>query len=231
MDVEVFKKSVSRWEVFLWLWSVLFFVFIYLYYFSSFVFLGLSDWDLYFLAFLGFVPLYVGFSENLRVGFPVFFLLASLACFVLGSFFDFIFFVYFVFSVVSFVFYDNVWRSVEEERIRKRDREWDEKKRVELDESRRFEEERRLKMEKEVDSRVAEVLNRKLGLRKASGELSRRERRIMREVQHKGFVNVKWVMELNKVSKRAAVYDLNVLISRGLVKRSGSGRSTIYVSS
>ena len=233
-----FEKSVSKWEAFLLVWNVLFFVFIYLYYFSSFVFLGLNDFDLYILAFLGFAPLYIGFSENLRIGFPVFFLIASLASFSLSSFFDFIFFVYFIFSLLSYGFYEKFWKEGEENRIamEQREREQREYERVAAQEKWAAGERERIRREVEREyaqrssrfsSRVREEVVE--GVYKNEGDRARRENRILTNIRRSGWVNVKGVMGFNEVSKRTAVYDLNSLIRRGLIERKGKTNSTIYV--
>jgi len=61
------------------------------------------------------------------------------------------------------------------------------------------------------------------------GDRARREKRILSNIRRKGFVKVGDVMRFNKVSKRTAVYDLNSLISQGLVEKKGNTNSTIYV--
>ncbi len=241
---DFFEKSVSAWKAFLLFWNIFFFLFIYLYYFSSFVFLGLSDWLLYLLAFIGFVPLYVGLEENIRLFTPVLFFLAFLVGFAASSFLDFIFLVYFFFSVFGFVFYEVVWKGLEERRRLEVER-WEslenEKTDRWLDE---IEQKRRLKVEEEVERRVAEVLSER-GLGKVrtekpvekkpeasiEGDRLRREKRILTNIRRGGWVRVGDVMLFNECSKRTAVRDLNSLIDQRLIRRTGRSTGVIYVSS
>ena len=231
MDLEWFfeRASLSLWDAFLLVWNALFFVFILMFHFLNYSVFGLNVWELYFLAFVGFTALLVGWGELVQVSAVVFFFLTSFMSFLLGSFFDLIFFAYFLFALFAYFFYEKVWRAVEEDRARRR--EWEREQR-ELEQrrekERREEEGGKLAAKREGERLSAEEIE-KSNSKGGSGELSRRERRILSNIRRKGWVNVKEVMAFNGVSNRTAVTDLNSLISRGLIERRGSGRSTIYV--
>ncbi len=84
-------------------------------------------------------------------------------------------------------------------------------------------------MIKPPEVKTGDLLKKELVKKASKEDLSKRQRRIMREIQHTGWVDVKGVMELNDVGERTAEYDLNDLISRNLIKKSGRARSTVYV--
>jgi len=60
-------------------------------------------------------------------------------------------------------------------------------------------------------------------------QLNERQKKILAEAMHNGYVTTTWCVKILGVVKDTADRDFNKLIAMGLLKRSGKGRSTKYI--